>query len=198
MKRIFTNSEDIVLASGSPRRQAYFTEMGLFFRVVPASIEEKCTSGETPVHYIERLAAEKALCVAGQFPDYWIVAADTVVCLGDILLEKPADEDAAVKMLMALSGREHIVRTSLCLHISNRSVTKIRSVSTRVLFWDYTEDVARSYVASGEPMDKAGSYGIQGKGAFLVREIHGSYSNVVGLPLCEFIEMLSQCKLIKI
>jgi len=197
MKRIFTNSEEIILASGSPRRQAYLTEMGLFFRVVPAFIEEKRTLSETPVHYIERLAAEKALCVAEQYPDSWIVAADTVVCQDDMLLEKPVDKGAAVKMLMILSGREHIVRTSLCLHNSNQSVTKIRSVSTRVAFWDFTENMAKSYVESGEPMDKAGSYGIQGIGACLVREIHGSYSNVVGLPLCEFVEMLSQCKLIK-
>jgi septum formation protein len=196
MAKIFSNTEKIILASGSPRRKAYLKEMGLSFRVVPASIEEKCALGEEPKHYIRRLAQEKALCVAAKYPDCWIVSADTVVCLGNLLLEKPLDKEDAVKTLMTLSGQEHTVRTALCLHHNEKSVVKIRAVSTRVIFWDYTEDVAKSYVDSGEPMDKAGSYGIQGKGAFLVREIHGSYSNVVGLPLCEFIEMLSQCKLI--
>jgi len=196
MADIFSNTEKIILASGSPRRKAYLTEMGLSFRVVPASIEEKCALRETPVHYIRRLAQEKALCVAAKYPDCWIVSADTVVCLGNLLLEKPSDKEDAVKTLMSLSGHEHIVRTALCLHHSGKSVLKICSVNTRVIFWDFTKDVAKSYVDSGEPMDKAGSYGIQGMGAFLVREIHGSYSNVVGLPLYEFIEMLSQYKLI--
>ena len=196
MAGIFANTEEIVLASGSPRRQAYLTEMGLSFCVVPASIEEKCASGENPIQYIQRLAKEKALCVAAQYPESWIVAADTVVCLDDMLLEKPLDKEDAVKMLLTLSGREHIVRTALCLHNSEKLVSKICSVSTRVAFWDFTEDVARAYLDSGEPMDKAGSYGIQGQGAFLVRQIHGSYSNVVGLPLYEFIEMLTQCEII--
>ena len=99
-------------------------------------------------------------------------------------------------MLLRLSGQEHVVKTSICLFNGERSVADIRSVSTRVVFWQYSENVARAYVQTGEPLDKAGSYGIQGKGGFLVREVHGSYSNVVGLPLCEFIEMLSHRKLI--
>ncbi len=196
MAAIFSNTEKIILASGSPRRRTYLKEMGLSFRAIPASIEEKCALGEDPKHYIRRLAQEKALCVAAKYPDCWIVSADTVVCLGNKLLEKPLDKEDAVRTLMSLSGQEHIVRTALCIYHSEKSVLKMCTVSTRVIFWDYTEDIAKSYVASGEPMDKAGSYGIQGRGAFLVREINGSYSNVVGLPLCEFIEMLGQCKLI--
>lgn len=196
MKRIFRNDKEIVLASASPRRQDYLAEMGLFFRVVPPGIDEKCALDEMPGQYIERLATEKALCVAKKYPDFWIVAADTVVCLGDTLLEKPADRKDAVKMLMTLSGREHQVRTCICLHNRSQSVIKTCSVSTRVRFWEFSEDIAHSYVASGESMDKAGSYGIQGKGTFLVREIQGSYSNVVGLPLYEFIEMLTKCNLI--
>jgi septum formation protein len=196
MADIFANTEKIVLASSSPRRKSYLMEMGLSFRVVPASIEEKCAFGEDQVHYIRRLAQEKALCVAARYPDSWVVAADTVVCLDMLLLEKPVDKKDAIQMLMSLSGREHIVRTALCLHNREQSVLEICSVSTRVVFWDFSRDVASSYVDSGEPMDKAGSYGVQGKGAFLVREIHGSYSNVVGLPLYEFIEMLNKYDLI--
>jgi len=196
MAKMFLNTEKIILASGSPRRKAYLEEMGLSFRVVPASIKEECASGEAPEHYIRRLAQEKSLYVAAKHPDCWVIAADTVVCLGDLLLEKPFDKENAVKMLMTLSGLEHIVRTAVCIHHGGKSILKVCSVSTRVLFWDFNEHVAKSYVDSGEPMDKAGSYGIQGMGAFLVREIHGSYSNVVGLPLYELIEMLRQCKLI--
>ncbi len=197
MSQLLTSTEEIILASGSPRRKDYLTALGLSFRVVPASIEEKCSIGEKPSAYVERLAREKALCVAQEYPEYWIVAADTVVCLEDTLLEKPGNSEEALEMLMALSGREHIVRTALCLHNSTRLVTRLCSVNTRVVFWNFTVEMARSYVESGESMDKAGGYGIQGDGAFLVREIYGSYSNVVGLPLCEFIEMLSECQLIR-
>jgi len=196
MTDMFANTEKIVLASGSPRRQSYLTDMGLSFRVVPASIEEKCAFGEDHVHYIRRLAQEKALCVAARYPDCWIVAADTVVCLDALLLEKPVDKEDAVQMLMSLSGREHVVRTALCLYNRDHSVLEIFSVNTRVVFWNFSTDIANAYVDTGEPMDKAGSYGVQGKGAFLVREIHGSYSNVVGLPLCEFIGVLKKHNLI--
>jgi len=105
-------------------------------------------------------------------------------------------ENDAVKTLLHLSGQEHVVHTGVCLLNKALNVCDIRVVGSRVIFQDYSEDVIRAYVNSGEPMDKAGSYGIQGKGAFLVREIHGSYSNIVGLPLCEFIEMLAQRKMI--
>ena len=124
------------------------------------------------------------------------MAADTVVCLEDTVLEKPVDKEDAVETLVSLSGREHVVKTSLCLFHREHSVSDIRTVSTRVQFWDFPEELVRAYVETGEPLDKAGSYGIQGKGGLLVREIHGSYSNVVGLPLCEFIEMLDRRRLI--
>jgi len=198
MSQLFNSAEEIILASGSPRRHAYFKDLGLSFRVVPADIEEKKIPAETPVAYIERLAREKAESVAEKNPGNWIVAADTVVCLGDMVLEKPENEAAAVAMLLRLSGREHTVRTAVCLQNKAQGISEICSVSTVVVFWDVTEDMVRAYVQSGEPMDKAGSYGIQGKGAFLVREIHGSYSNVVGLPLCEFIGMLNRHELLRV
>lgn len=185
-------AEEIILASGSPRRHAYFKDLGLSFRVVPADIEENKGPTETAVTYIERLAREKAQCVAEEYSKDWIVAADTVICLGDAVLEKPDDECAAVEMLLRLCGRKHTVRTAICLHNRAQGVSDICSVSTVVVFWDVPETMIRAYVQSGEPMDKAGSYGIQGKGAFLVQEIHGSYSNVVGLPLCECIGMLNR------
>ncbi len=189
MQKILYNSQELILASGSPRRRSFFQDLGLDFRVVVAAIEEKPQPAEKPVVYIERLAREKAENVAEQYPDHWIVAADTVVCCDDSILEKPVDDEDALKMLMRLRGREHVVRSSVCLLHNTKSVVDVCSVATQVKFWHFTEDMARHYVQTGEPMDKAGSYGIQGQGAFLVREIIGSYSNVVGMPLVECIEM---------
>jgi len=196
MSRLFTCAEEIILASGSPRRRAYLEELGVFSRAISADIEERKYPAETSVTYIERLAREKAGYVAERCPGFWVVAADTVVCLDDMVLEKPLNEDDAVDMLLRLSGREHIVRTAVCLQNQAKSVCDISLVSTGVSFWEVTEEMIRAYVRTGEPMDKAGSYGIQGKGAFMVREIHGSYSNVVGLPLYEFLGMLNRYKLL--
>ena len=196
MEQLFKSTAEVILASGSPRRHAYLEGLGIAFRVIAADITETVLAEESPAQFVERMAREKAESVGGKYPDRWVVAADTVVCLDDMILGKPIDENDAVKMLLCLSGEEHVVCTGVCLLNHAFNVCDIRVVSSRVIFRDYNEEVIRAYVNSGEPMDKAGSYGIQGKGAFLVREIHGSYSNIVGLPLCEFIEMLAQRKLI--
>ncbi len=197
MSQLIKNRVEIILASGSPRRRLYFQDLGLYFRIMAAGIEEKKQILETPVAYIERLAAEKADSIAQQYQDMWIVAADTVVCLDDMVLEKPVDETDAIEMLSSLSGREHIVRTAVCLQNKAFNVCDICLVSTVVKFWNVNSSMLRAYVDTGEPMDKAGGYGIQGKGAFLVQEIHGSYSNVVGLPLVEFIDMLTRHDLLE-
>lgn len=196
MAQLLKNREEIILASGSPRRFEYLTDLGLLFRVQVPAIEETKDPYENSVAYISRLAREKAQVVAAVSPGAWVLAADTVVCLDESVLEKPVDEMAAVAMLMRLSGQEHTVRTALCLLHGPMGISEVCVVATVVRFWDFTEEMIRSYVQTGESMDKAGGYGIQGKGAFLVREIHGSYSNVVGLPLCELIEMLLRHKII--
>lgn len=196
MSQLFTSTEEIILASGSPRRREYLEDLGLFSRAISADIEERRYPAETSAVYIERLAREKAGRVAEKYPECWVVAADTVVCLDDMVLEKPVDEDDAVDMLLRLSGREHVVRTAVCLQNLAQTVCDISLVSTGVLFGKVSEEVIRAYVRTGEPMDKAGSYGIQGRGAFLVQEIHGSYSNVVGLPLYEFLGMLNRRELL--
>jgi nucleoside triphosphate pyrophosphatase len=196
MSRLLTSRETIILASASPRRRAYLEDLGLSFTVKVADIEEKISSGETPDMYVGRMSCAKAANVAENNPGEWIVAADTVVCFEGMVLGKPVDKEDAVAMLLKLSGQEHIVKTSICLFNKKRSVADTCLVSTRVLFWEYPKDMVMAYVQTEEPLDKAGSYGIQGKGGFLVREIHGSYSNVVGLPLCEFIQMLRHRRLI--
>ncbi|RUM45564.1 MAG: septum formation protein Maf [Desulfocapsa sp.] len=197
MSKILTNNTEIILASGSPRRRAFFQDLGLSFRIETANIVECPRENELPQDYTLRLACEKAEAVAKIYPEHWIVAADTVVCCDDQILEKPKNSADAMRMLMLLRNREHIVRSAVCLLCAKRSVTELCSVATIVTFWDFSEEVALRYVETKEPLDKAGAYGIQGKGVFLVRKINGSYSNVVGMPLAECIEMLARCGLVR-
>ena len=163
-----------------------FEEMGIPFEVVPADIDESMLPGETPAELALRVAGEKGLSVAtalaraGRTP--WIVAADTIVVLGDDVLTKPADPDDAVRMLELLSGREHTVITGWVVG-RHRGPWTARATSTRVLFHALTDAQIRGYAATGEGMDKAGAYAIQGLGAFLVERIDGDYFNVVGLPI---------------
>ncbi len=189
---MYYNRDKIILASGSPRRQLYLQEMGLRFTIKSPSISEDHFDHEGPEQFVLRMAREKAVEVSSEFPESWVISGDTVVCLGDKILGKPADEDEAVALLMALSGREHAVKTGFCVAHGSRGVNIVQSVTTKVRFADFSESVARAYVATGESLDKAGAYGIQGKGAFLVKTIEGSYSNVVGLPLYELMEVLQE------
>jgi septum formation protein len=192
MLPIYHTSKPLILASSSPRRQGYLHDLGLQYRVHAADIDEELLPGEDPQDFVRRLAVEKARPVMELYPASWIVAADTVVSLADSVLGKPQDSADALSMLMQLSGKEHWVRTGMCLACRQEGVLAVQSVATRVLFSPFSEKVAQAYVATGEPLDKAGSYGIQGQGAFLVKEIMGSYSNVVGLPLCELLVMLEE------
>ncbi len=189
---IYHTCKSLILASSSPRRQEYFLGLGLEYRVHAADIDETPFPEEKTHDFVRRMAVEKARPVMDLYPDAWIVAADTVVSLAEAILGKPKDSVGAVSMLMQLSGKEHLVQTGICLACRQEGVVAVQSVSTRVAFSSFSKKVAQAYVATGEPMDKAGSYGIQGKGAFLVREIMGSYSNVVGLPLCELLIMLEE------
>ena len=187
---MYHNTEPIILASGSPRRRQYLEEMGLTFTVKTTSADELPFDNENPESFVLRMAFEKAAAISSEFPDSWVISGDTVVCLGDKILGKPADEDDAVDLLMALSGRVHYVKTGFCVAHGSRGLKIVQVVSTKVLFAEFSIEVARAYVAAGESLDKAGAYGIQGKGIFLVQAIEGSYSNVVGLPLHELMEVL--------
>lgn len=189
---IYHTRKPLILASASPRRHSYFHDLGLDYRVHAADIDEQLQPAEPAQDFVRRMAVEKARSVMDLYPESWIVAADTVVALADAVLGKPADPAGAVSMLMQLSGREHQVLTGICLACRQDGVEAVLTVSTRVVFSPFSEAVARAYVATGEPMDKAGSYGIQGQGAFLVKEIAGSYSNVVGLPLSELLVLLEE------
>jgi len=182
-------SPSLILASASPRRADLLAQLGLRFRVEPSRIPEVILPDETPEEHAERLSREKAGEIWERNRGAVVVAGDTVVVLEGEILGKPKDAEDAVRMLMALSGRVHTVVSGLALAFPGggiRSGTK----STEVTFLPFHEALARSYVATGEPMDKAGAYGIQGFGSALVREIRGDYHTVVGLPIPLLLELL--------
>jgi septum formation protein len=187
---MYATRETIILASGSPRRKQYMLDMGIDFTVQTAAVDERIAEGEGPDEFVLRMAREKAQTISAHFPECWIVSGDTIVCLDDTILGKPTGDEHAVEMLMMLSGREHTVKTGFCVANRRAGVMDCRLVATRVMFAPFSRAVARAYVATGEPLDKAGAYGIQGKGGCLVKSIEGSYSNVVGLPLHELLEIL--------
>ncbi|MCK5404284.1 MAG: septum formation inhibitor Maf [Desulfobulbaceae bacterium] len=189
---IFKTAQKLILASGSPRRKAFFEDLGLTFTVMTAKIDETPRATETPENFVIRLAREKAEAVARHCPDSWVVGADTTVVLGEKILGKPDDRKEALQMLLDLSGKWHEVWTGYCIYKKDRDELLQKAVVTEVCFDDLTKDLCRSYVMTSEPLDKAGAYGIQGQGGALVKAIRGSYSNVVGLPLAEMTrDMLS-------
>lgn len=173
---------EIILASQSPRRRELLAQIGLLFAVKPSHIDESGFAGLQADKLVEALSRAKAEDIAKTAPeDTLVIGSDTVVTLDGEILGKPGSEEEAVKMLTALSGRSHSVYTGVTVCGGGRSVT--RSECTQVTFRSLNEAEIRSYVRSGEPMDKAGAYGIQGLGALLIEGIRGDYFNVVGLPI---------------
>jgi septum formation protein len=183
------------LASASPRRRELLKGLGLSFEVVVSGVEEAAVAG-TPAEKVGRWARQKVEVVAGQYPSRWILGADTIVVLGGVIYGKPQDPEDARNTLRQLAGRTHEVISGICLVNRSRGHLQLQTVRTEVRFKDLSAGEINAYVATGEPLDKAGSYGIQGMGAFLVESIHGSYSNVVGLPLTETVTWLMQQNLI--
>jgi septum formation protein len=180
----------LYLASGSPRRQELLTQLGLSFAKVVPGIEEKRRPQEAASQYVSRLAREKAQAgVALTTQDLPVLGADTIVILNGEVLEKPRDAEHAAAMLRMLSGKTHQVMTAVALADSQHTLDCL--VTTDVTFRVLSEQDIVAYVASGEPLDKAGAYGIQGLGGCFVRKINGSYHAVVGLPLVETYELLS-------
>lgn len=178
-------NQQLILASASPRRRELLTTLEVDFRVVVPEIDETPLPGEKPRVFAERLAEEKACAVDAEGV---IIAADTIVVQNDTVLGKPTDAAHAREMLAALSGSVHEVITGVC--VKNAARTVVFSVSTEVVFRPLEQAEIDAYIASGCPMDKAGAYAIQGGAAHMVRAINGSYTNVVGLPLCELHEIL--------
>jgi len=180
----------VVLASASPRRADLFTQVGLQFKVVPSTINEPNPNSlsDSPAVIAEHLALLKARDVAAHFSEGWIIGADTVVSYQHQLLGKPDSPVKACEMLQTLSGKIHEVTTGVALVSVSESRIHTFSETTQVRFRELTGEEIRKYVDTGEPMDKAGAYGIQGKGALFVSAIQGDYNNVVGFPLTSFYE----------
>lgn len=179
----------LILASASPRRAELLTRVGLTFSIQPADIDETPVAGESAPGYVERLAREKALAVAQANPDSLVLGSDTSVVMNSDILGKPGSPAEAEAALARLSGGTHQVMTAVAL-VRNGNCQSVVSV-TDVTFRELGREEIRAYVASGEPMDKAGSYGIQGLGGIFVSELKGSYSAVVGLPLQETAQLLA-------
>lgn len=176
----------LTLASRSPRRRELLEQLGLTLELKPADADEAPLPAEPPGDYVRRLAREKARAVAGET----VLAADTTVVVDGIILGKPSDAEDARRMLRALSGRTHEVMTGVCVARAGREA--VLAVTTEVRFAPLGEELIAWYVATGEPLDKAGAYAVQGAGGVFVEEIRGSVSNVVGLPLAETVTLLAR------
>ncbi len=194
---------NLILASGSPRRRELLLRMGVNFEVIPAKINEDVLEGESPADLVSRLATEKAKVVSLDYPDSYVLAADTVVVLPNAnykvnsldqlkgkILGKPDGIRGASKMIARLSGRSHYVMTGYTLTNYSSSLVKSAVSVTEVCFEELTEQMIECYAKSCEGLDKAGAYGIQGMGASLVASIKGSYTNVIGIPLAEVLSLL--------
>lgn len=184
-----------ILASASPRRRELLASIGLEFDVLPSHVPEVHQEGEAPEEYVARLSRDKAHALAQQHPSRWVVAADTTVLLGEQLLEKPVDTKDAERMLATIAGKTHIVYTGVTLENVERDYRDTRVAESEVRMLPLSPADIEWYVKTGEPLDKAGAYAVQGIGAMFIDSIHGSYTNVVGLPLATLFLMLRRAGL---
>jgi septum formation protein len=182
----------LILASGSPRRKALLSGVGLRFDIVESGVDEARHQGESARDYALRAAREKALSVSIRIADALVLAADTVVECDGVIFVKPCDGDDARRMLAALSGRTHTVITAYAL-ASDGAIIELEPVASQVTFRPLDDAEIYDYVATGEPMDKAGAYGIQGSGADFIAEVVGSRDNVMGLPVRQVLAALARC-----
>lgn len=186
------NKFPLILASASPRRKELLQLAGIPLEVIPSRADERFLPGESPEGHVRRVAREKAMDVGRQHPGRWVLGADTVVAIDGKILGKPGGPSEAEEMLRELSRREHRVLTGFCILRYPSLGEREGTIISRVKFKPLSEEEIRWYIHTGEPFDKAGGYAIQGKAAFMVEEVHGSYTNVVGLPLCEVVEALRE------
>jgi len=186
----------LILASASPRRRELLRLMGLAFDLQTSCVDETPLRGETPREHVLRLSELKTLAVARQQTDAWVLGADTIVTIDGEILGKPGSATEARRMLEKLSGREHEVFTGFCIACKDRDIMVREAVASSVLFKEIAGDELDWYTATEEPYDKAGAYAVQGIGGFFIREIRGSCTNVVGLPLCEVVDTLKRIRAI--
>jgi septum formation protein len=180
----------LILASKSARRRYLLKQAGLSFSVIPSNFDENSVPLTDPHNYVKILAESKAKEISEIYPESWVIGADTVVVIGGQILGKPLSRSDARAMLRSLSGQKHLVLTGYCICCKGKNRFFSETVGTEVLFKNLTDEEIEWYIHTKEPFDKAGAYAIQGLGTFIVKSINGSYTNVVGLPVCEVIEIL--------
>ena len=185
-----TAAPQLILASQSPRRRYLLEQAGVTFTVIPSAVNEDSIQVTDPSRYVKTLAQAKADDVAKHYPTSWVIGADTIVSIENTILGKPGNQEEARHMLARLSGQSHHVYTGYAIVCHTRQVRLTTAICTDVQFKHLNAAEIEWYIQTGEPFDKAGAYAIQGMGTFLVRRINGSYTNVVGLPVCEVIEDL--------
>lgn len=194
---MFTSCFPLILASASPRRREFLDQLGLSFSIEPAPLDETPYPGELPEDFARRMALDKASLVATRHQASCIIGADTVVALGGTIFGKPANPIEALSFLQQLQGRTHRVITGIAVLLRQYNIEESGLETTSVTFDRFDTSILQAYVDSGDPLDKAGAYGIQGKGTFLVRSITGSYSNVVGLPVNQLLALLFKHRIIR-
>jgi septum formation protein len=182
--------DGIILASQSPRRKKLLEMMNLSFQVIPSKINELPPMGERPNTYAARLSLEKAMKVGEEYQNHIVIGADTVVAIGEKILGKPSSINEAIVMLNQLSNEWHEVWTGICVYHHKNSIQTVKAICSNVCFKALSQDEIDEYVASKEPFDKAGAYAIQGKAKKFIKELRGSYHNVVGLPTIELGKVL--------
>lgn len=184
------SNHSLILASKSPRRRDLLNQAGLTFTVIPSTVDERAVAIASPEEHVRLLAEAKAGEVAQRFPESWVIGADTVVLIENTVLGKPRTQSEARHMLETLSGKTHKVLTGYCICCKNAKRSFSRTVETKVLFKPLTDREMDWYVSTREPFDKAGGYAAQGLGTFLIQRVEGSYTSVVGLPVCEVVDYL--------
>ena len=185
-------TKQVILASGSPMRANLLRQMGLNPKITPSGFDERSISLSSPSTYVKRLATMKARSVAKSYKDGIIIGADSVVSVGNRIIGKPADRSEAISTLRLLSGKVHKVTTGVCIIDAATGSSQVSSTTTHVKLRSLSKSLISWYVGTGEPMGKAGSYGIQGKGAILIEWIRGDYYNITGLPLSVLFKMLEK------
>ena len=187
-------SKPFILASVSPRRQELLRSVGLKFNTIPAHVNEEYLDGESPRAHVRRLSLSKAMTIARKNPSALVLGADTIVVIDGLILGKPKNRKQAREMLTRLSDREHDVFTGFTLAHDATKVYKTKVIRSAVRFKKISPEEMQWYMNCDEPYDKAGGYAVQGKGAYFIKSIRGSYTNVIGLPLCEVLEELKNLK----
>jgi len=180
----------LILASKSPRRSYLLKQAGLEFSVIPSSIDESAVPLSSPETYVRVMAEAKAMDISDKYPDKWVIGADTIVLIDGSILGKPGSKSEARAMLNQLSGQTHQVLTGYAICCKTKKRNFSETIKTEVSFKNLSKEEIEWYIHTDEPFDKAGAYAIQGLGTFIVKSINGSYTNVVGLPVCEVVEFL--------